>query len=155
LKTKTVHMIKRVLLAIAVIIIAAVLIQIVSAAHTGVRTEAALTYTVFDTITCEALAFRNEQTVVSSSEGVLNYDISDGEKVGASDVIADIYSSSSDADAALKLLEIERKIEKLSSVNAGGTDYTDNKDYIDNIMEIVASKIESDDEITFDASELF
>ena len=39
--------------------------------------------------------------------------------------------------------------------NAGGTDYTDNKDYIDNIMEIVASKIESDDEITFDASELF
>ena len=39
--------------------------------------------------------------------------------------------------------------------NAGGTDYTDNKDYIDNIMEIVASKIESDDEIAFDASDLF
>ena len=43
----------------------------------------------------------------------------------------------------------------LSLTVAGGTDYTDNKDYIDNIMEIVSSKIESDDEIAFDASDLF
>lgn len=144
MKTKSVHMIKRVLLAIAVIIIAAVLTQIVGAAHTGVRTEAALTYTVFDTITCEALAFRNEQTVVSSSNGVLNYDISDGEKVGAEDVIADVYSSSADADAALNLLEIERKIEKLSSVNAGGTDYVPDLDMIEGQVQVNMSEFLSE-----------
>jgi hypothetical protein len=39
--------------------------------------------------------------------------------------------------------------------NSGGSDYTDNKEYVDSIIDIVTSTIQSDDEIVFDVSDLF
>lgn len=120
---KIVGIVLRVLGGVLALAVAISLLQVISAAYSGVKTEAALTYTAFDTITCPAIAFREESVISSDDSGVFCYQIQNGERAASGGVIANCYATEKDADTVLQIAECEEKIEQLELLRNQNSEY--------------------------------
>ena len=107
------------------------LFQIVHAAYSGVKTEGAVSYTAFDTVTCPALAFRHETIVSGSDEGVLYYRVENGQRVAAGGTIADRYSGSEEVDRVLQIAQYEKKISELELLRNNASEHVPDLDLLD------------------------
>lgn len=84
----------------------------------NIVTETAYHAKAYDTIESKGLVVRDEQRVQSASNGVLVYDVSDGNKVTANGVIATAYASQDDVASLQKVEELDSRIEFLESVSS-------------------------------------
>ncbi len=83
----------------------------------SVVTETVYKTTVYDSISTTGFVIRDEEYIKNSSDGVLVYQVSNGEKVTADGVIANIYSSEADAVNFQRICDIEEEISELESLN--------------------------------------
>lgn len=82
----------------------------------NIVTETAYHAKAYDIVESKALIVRSEEYLSSSSDGVLVYDVTDGDKVTADGVIATAYSSREDVAAIQKTEELSARILFLSSL---------------------------------------
>ena len=84
--------------------------------HRAVLVETAQYGSVADTIQAEALALRSETVLGTAPQGVLNYRVSDGDRVAKNGVVAQIFASEADAAAQGELLRLDREIAGLETL---------------------------------------
>ena len=99
-----------------------------------VNTETAYTYSMTEDVPFEGVFLRDETVVYSPGSGVLDYEHSDGSKVGKSSVIARRYRSEAD-------IERRREIEKINEQIAVLTDAQKLAGTDNNQLENISSQI--------------
>ena len=116
---------KRILLGVA---IALVLVYIVFLfittnfmGNNNIVTETAYNYKAYDIVESRCYVARDEEYLPASSNGVLVYDVNDGDKVTSDGVIATAYATQEDVAALQQAEELDRKIEYLESLNSVNT----------------------------------
>lgn len=88
-----------------------------------VTTETAYTYSMTEDVPFEGVFLRDETVVYSPGSGVLDYEHSDGSKVGKSSVIARRYRSEADIERRREIEEINEQIDVLTDAQKlAGTD---------------------------------
>lgn len=88
-----------------------------------VTTETAYTYSMTEDVPFEGVFLRDETVVYSPGSGVLDYEHSDGSKVGKSSVIARRYRSEADIERRREIEEINEQIAVLTDAQKlAGTD---------------------------------
>lgn len=83
----------------------------------SIVTETAYKTTVSDTISTTGFVIRDEEYIDNTSNGVLAYQVTDGDKVTANGTIATIYENESDAINFQRICEIEDEIADLKTLN--------------------------------------
>lgn len=107
---------------VSVLLIAYVAYNIFNLVYDPVKTERALKVRVDDSITVTGVALRSERIVDTSSVGIVDYLVSDGDRVAKGERIANIYTSTSGADVEERLRETEAEIARLeAALGAQGT----------------------------------
>lgn len=114
-----------------------------------VTTETAYTYSMTEDVPFEGVFLRDETVVYSSGGGVLDYEHSDGSKVGKSSVIARRYRSEADIERRREIEEINEQIDVLTDAQKlAGTDNNQLENISSQINErhstIIGSLIEGD-----------
>lgn len=84
---------------------------------TNIKTEIVTYMEVTDTIDTSGVIIRDEKTLSTDLGGVLVFEVNDGDKVTANDIIAYSYKDEEDAAATQKIDELDKKIEELKSLN--------------------------------------
>lgn len=104
------------------------------AGNEKVTTETAYTYSMTEDVAFEGVFLRDETIVTSSGSGVIDYEHSDGSKVGKSSVIARRYHSEADIERRREIEKIYEQIAVLTDAQKlAGTD--------NNQLENIASQI--------------
>ncbi len=114
-----------------------------------VTTETAYTYSMTEDVPFEGVFLRDETVVYSPGSGVLDYEHSDGSKVGKSSVIARRYRSEADIERRREIEEINEQIDVLTDAQKlAGTDNNQLENISSQINErhstIIGSLIEGD-----------
>lgn len=115
----------------------------------SVKTQTAVTRTVYETIDTEAFAVRKEVLIDNSYSGTVVPAVDNGSKVAIGDTVASIYSSDSAAESASRLKEIKSEIEYYKSIatNSATTLQTEIAVYksgVSNSLFSLSEAIESD-----------
>lgn len=95
--------------------------QVVNAFFDPFTTGTAIYYDTYEGIDINAVAIRNETILESSQSGIKSYTAADGERVSKNGVVAQIYSSASDAAAAAKIKVLQERIAVLKEVQSYNT----------------------------------
>lgn len=96
--------------AVSVILIAYVVYNIFNLIYDPITTQQAVKVRVDETMTLSGMAIRSEVIVNASKNGIVDYLVSDGDKVAKGETIANIYSSAEGADIEKRLRETEAEI---------------------------------------------
>ena len=91
--------------------------QLYQRSHKAILTETAMYGTVSDTIQADGFAIREETVITDTYQGVLSYRVADGARVPNNGVIADVFSSESDAAAQNQVESLDREIESLQALS--------------------------------------
>lgn len=94
-----------------------------------IETEVATYATVSEGFQARAFVLRDEEPVLDSYSGILNYSIQDGSRVAQGGTIAEIFQNESDATAKSKIERLNTEIEMLDSLS-GPSDYVANPDLL-------------------------
>lgn len=95
-----------------------VFVQCFSVFNVSLKTQTALTSTVYETIDTKALVIRDEHTVSGSSSAVTVPSADDGEKVKVNGEIAKVFSSEESAKAYSEYEKIIEKVEYYSDMQS-------------------------------------
>ncbi len=79
--------------------------------HQDYKTETALLSVGSDTELVQGVFIRDEEVITYGGQGILNYEVPDGGKLGIGSVIANVYSSETQ-------IEIKQRIEQLENIYA-------------------------------------
>lgn len=102
---------------ISALVIAYIVIQLVGSFGDTIETTAAVYVTERSLAELEAYVIRDETIIYSPVSGTVNYLYSNGTKVGADAVVADVFAGS--ADISAQIISIDKKIELLQNSNVG------------------------------------
>lgn len=102
---------------LSVILIAYIMYHISGGFQENIETIAATVTTKEKTVTLKAILFKEETVLYSKSNGEINYLYDDGDKVGVSSTVAEIYNSSGSENQKKELETINRKLKILESSN--------------------------------------
>lgn len=100
---------------LSVIVIWYIMYHLFSGVDKKVETTPAVMSTVNTDIMLEAYIIRDETVLRANTAGGVNYLFSDGEKVGAGSVVANIYSGTGAAEVSDRILQIDKNIEVLEN----------------------------------------
>ena len=113
---------KRILIGIAVaLVLMYIIFLFITTNFLGndtIVTETAYNAKAYDIIDSKAMIVRDENYLQSSANGVLVYNVSDGDKVTADGVIATSYASQEDVAAIQQVKELDDKISFLETLNS-------------------------------------
>ncbi|MBR5942275.1 MAG: hypothetical protein IKZ81_02935 [Clostridia bacterium] len=101
--------------AVSVLLIAYVAYNIFNLVYDPVKTEQARRVRVDDSITVAGVALRSEVLVETSPTGIVDYLVSDGDRVAKGERIANVYTSARGADVEERLRETEAEIARLEA----------------------------------------
>lgn len=96
--------------AISVILIVYVVYNIFNLIYDPITTQQAVKVRVDETITLSGMAIRSEVIVNASKKGIVDYLVSDGDKVAKGETIANVYSSADGADIEKRLRDTDAEI---------------------------------------------
>ena len=135
--------------ALSVLLIWYVLYHLFSGSDNEFETDPAMLVTKANTIALEAYIVRDETILNANVEGGVNYQFSDGDKVCAGAVVANVYSGDGVQEVSDRILAIDKKVAVLenSSVSDKATK-TDSKiidDKINELFYLMRDKIENGD----------
>ncbi len=112
---------KYISVAVSVLLIAYVIYNFFNLVYEPVKTEQAVKVKVDECITLTGMALRSEVVVNAAAEGIVDYLVSDGDKVAKGETVANIYASADGADVEKQLRDTEAEIERLeAALNAKG-----------------------------------
>ena len=86
-------------LVLALLVLLYVGYQAYQATHKTIQTETAMYGQVSDVLQAQGFVIRDETVIDENVDGVLSYQVADGTRVAANGVIADVFSTESDATA--------------------------------------------------------
>jgi len=106
---------KKLLINLSVFILSAfiivyIIIQLISGLTTDVSFEYASAMTVQDTLEKTGYLVRNETVLFANETGVVNYSVSESQKMGSGQLIATVYENSQGVELQNKIREIDEKI---------------------------------------------
>lgn len=101
--------------AVSVLLIAYVVYNIFNLVYDPVKTEQAKKVRVDDSITVAGVALRSEIPVATSASGIIDYLVSDGDRVAKGERVANVYASAQGADVEERLREAEAEIARLEA----------------------------------------
>lgn len=115
----------------------------------SMKTQTAVSRTVYETIDTTAFAVRKEVLIENSIPGTVVPAVYNGSKVAIGDTVVNIYSSESSAEAASRLNEIKNEIDYYKSIdiNAGsspGVDINVYKNSVSTSLFSLSEAIEND-----------
>lgn len=84
--------------------------------HRAVLVETAQYGSVADTVQAEAIALRSETVLGVAPQGVLNYRVSDGDRVAKDGLVAEVFASEADAAAQGEIQRLDREIAGLETL---------------------------------------
>ena len=96
-------------------IIAYIIIQLINSLTTDVSFQLANTITVDESLEKTGYLVRSESVLEAPDSGVITYAVSEGQKVGSSQIIATVYSSSRGVEIQERIRQIDDKINVLES----------------------------------------
>lgn len=104
---------------IAVLLFAIFLIyQIYAAAYNPVTTETVSATETVDGIAVTGIVIRDESYIESSSDGVVHFEIEDGERIASGGVIANMYASTGNSIIASELAQVEKDISDIEDIQS-------------------------------------
>ena len=114
-----------------------------NATGSAVKTQTAVSRTIYETIDVKAFALRNETVIDHMYSGTLVHSVPDGSKVAVGDTVARVYSDELKAEYAQRLQELEKEIEYYRSVslNSQATHRTDIEVYNTNVTNALFSML--------------
>lgn len=101
---------------VAVAILSYVGFQVYNMGFNKIKTEIAQKSTVMDSIESVGYIVRDEEEISTDTAGILNFILTDGEKVEKGGVIAEVYKSEEDILTKRKLKDVDSQIKKLYSL---------------------------------------
>ncbi|NMA06887.1 MAG: hypothetical protein GX928_04150 [Ruminococcaceae bacterium] len=107
-------MLKKILKFFAFLIVAVVLFyfgyQLVRLVNPSYSVETAVLFKDVDSVSCIGIAIRDEKVINNEVSGILKYRVTDGEKVAADSILADIYPNKTSARNAQSSEILKRKL---------------------------------------------
>lgn len=123
MKKRIVSVIMKVLIAVIAVTLAIFIgLEIFISVYNPVETSLALTHRHEELLTIDGMIFREERYVTYSGDRVLDYSVSDGQKVSEGDTVAFAYANGSDADTGRRVEELETQLETIKN-NSSVNDY--------------------------------
>ena len=110
---------KRIIIGVLSVLIVAYVVYLIfsnSIAKT-VDVEEAVSTTVYDVINTDGFIIKNEKYITNDDDGVLAFNVLDGEDISAGQVIADIYNNEKDAVSRQQIKAIDEQIDSLRSLS--------------------------------------
>lgn len=89
--------------------------------NSGYKTETAVTSTVSDSVSVDAVFIRDESILTKDIDGVISYSVDDAAKLGIGSTIAKIFESEEDVDIQSEIDILTKKVKLLKSVENPGT----------------------------------
>ena len=89
--------------------------QIYMIAYPSYKTQVALVTTVSDSMELQGMVVRDETVVENGSGAVVNYLVSDGDKVALGAAVAEIYGSKEAAQNSLRIATLQKELDILSA----------------------------------------
>lgn len=104
--------------------------QIYRGVFSGIKTELAVNYSVYESIEAQGLILRTE-TVIPSKNGHIYYTVQNGTRVAKDGVIASVYSSENDGLLADQIEEIDERLALLRTLQTNDSSTHITLDIID------------------------
>ncbi len=104
--------------------------QVYRSIFSGIKTELAVNYSVYESIEAEGLIFRTE-TVIPAKSGHIYYTIKNGARIAKDGVIASVYSSENDGLLADQIKDVEARIAMLRELQTNDSSTHITLDIID------------------------
>jgi hypothetical protein len=114
--------------AIAFLLLLYVGYQIYRSHYSSVQTETAAYFTAADSVQVEGIAIRDEVLLQENTEGVVDYILSDGDKISKGGTVALIYSTAQQVAARHEMEHVNREIEQLEALQSPGNVYAASPD---------------------------
>lgn len=131
-KKSSVALVRKIIMTlITLLVIAYVVYVICSASFTQIKTETAKIRTVSDSITTSGYFIRDEKLIHYNGDGVVSYVADDGEKVSKNQTVANVFSTSDDANAKQEIEKINAQITALEQLEKTADTITLTPDEID------------------------
>jgi len=108
---------------LSLMVIAFIGVQAYRSMYSPIRTETAIMYTSYDSITTTGLVLREEKIITSDLQGVKTFKIEDGGRVQKDGVIIEVFTNEEAAKSKAKITEIDREIEALTEVSRLSDNY--------------------------------
>ena len=109
--------------------------QVFQITYNPIKTVTAEKETVYDSITQNAVFIRDEDIITSKKSGTMVYDVKDGSRVEKGGVIANVFSSDSEANSYAQLTNTEKQISYYENIILQNTSGNSNLDVIDSNIE--------------------
>ncbi len=116
-------LVKKILAVIFILVLMFIIIYPIFALEgstVAMKTQTAVTRTVYESIDTTGFAVRKEILIDNAFSGTVVPAISNGSKVAIGDTVANIYKSEASAEAASRLKEIRSEIEYYQSIDISG-----------------------------------
>ncbi|NLL92193.1 MAG: hypothetical protein GX222_07255 [Ruminococcaceae bacterium] len=114
-------MLRKILKLFAFLIVAVVLFyfgyQLVKLVNPSYSVETAVLFNDVDSVSCIGIAVRDEKVINNEVSGILKYRVTDGEKVAADSILADIYPNKASARNAQSSEILKRKLNSFLSAS--------------------------------------
>lgn len=101
---------KYIAVAVGVLLLFYVAYQVYQITYNPIKTISAEMETVYDSVSGEAVFIRDEDVITSSKTGTMVYNVKDGSRVEKGGVIANVFSSESEANSYAQLSAINKQI---------------------------------------------
>ena len=109
--------------------------QVFQITYNPIKTITAEKETVYDSITQNAIFIRDEDIITSKKSGTMVYDVKDGSRVEKGGVIANVFSSDSEANSYAQLTNTEKQISYYENIILQNTSGNSSLDVIDSNIE--------------------
>lgn len=131
-KKSSVALVRKIIMTlITLLVIAYVVYVICSASFTQIKTETAKMRTVSDSISTSGYFIRDEKLIKYDGGGVVSYIVGDGEKIFKNQAVANVFSSSDDANAKQEIEKLNAQITALEQLEKTADTITVTPDEID------------------------
>ena len=131
-KKSSVTLVRKVIMTlITILVIVYVIYVICSASFTQIKTETTKIRTVSDSIATSGYFIRDEKLIEYKGDGVVSYIVEDGEKVSKNQTVANVFSTSDDANAKQEIEKLNAQITALEQLEKTADTITITPDEID------------------------
>lgn len=107
--------------AVSLVLLFYVGFQAYHALHITVAKEQAAAETDDDTFSARGLVLRDEKLIPAAAQGIVDYTVSDGERVQKGGTVANVYPTAEQAGNEQKIRELDNRIGELQINAAGGS----------------------------------
>ena len=100
-----------------ILLVAIAIVTYIVKSASAIQTEDAISIEVTDYIDTTGYVVRNESYILSNKDGIVAYDVDDGEKINQNGVVGSVFQTEKDALNHKKIRELDAQIENFERLN--------------------------------------